>query len=93
MARKKRTIWFKFIRLLLNKKSFTRIHDKVIYKLKQEIEHRLVNYNPNGNDENSNDNENQTREEYDVETIKLESAKAFKAYGGIKVLEKFKYPY
>lgn len=59
-----------------------------LYKLKQEIENRLVNYNPNGNDENINDNENQTREEYDVETIKLESAKAFKAYGGIKVLEK-----
>lgn len=47
-----------------------------------------MNYNPNGNDENINDNENQTREEYDVEAIKLESAKAFKAYGGIKVLEK-----
>ena len=47
-----------------------------------------MNYNPNGNDENINDNENQTREEYDMETIKLESAKAFKSYGGIKVLEK-----
>ena len=51
----------------------------------QEIENRLVNYNPMATDSNSDDTDSMLREEYEVETIKLDSAKAFKAYGGVKV--------
>lgn len=36
-------------------------------------------------DSNSDDADSMLREEYEVETIKLDSAKAFKAYGGVKV--------
>jgi hypothetical protein len=49
----------------------------------KEIENRLVNYNPNVNDFSGE--ENLMREEFEVETIKLESAKAFREYGGVKV--------
>lgn len=53
--------------------------------IQQEIENRLVNYNPNATDPTNYDSENLSREEYEVEVINLESAKAFKLYGGVKV--------
>lgn len=51
----------------------------------KEIENRLVNYNPNESDLSSEDSDTLVREEYEVEMINLESAKAFRAYGGVKV--------
>jgi hypothetical protein len=46
----------------------------------KEIENRLMNYAPN-----SSENENINREEFEVETINIESAKVFRQYGGIEV--------
>ena len=40
-----------------------------------------MNYAPNS----SLDNENLNREEFEVETINIESAKVFRQYGGIDV--------
>lgn len=51
----------------------------------KEIENRLINYNPNGNE--ANDDMNTMRDEFEVETINLESAKVFRDYGGLQVDE------
>lgn len=45
-----------------------------------------MNYVPtNGTDANSENDENMNREEFEVETISIESAKVFRQYGGIDV--------
>jgi hypothetical protein len=52
----------------------------------QEIENRLINYKPNENDTDEEEmNETPPRDEFEVEIINLESAKAFRSYGGIQV--------
>jgi hypothetical protein len=50
----------------------------------KEIENRLMNYVPNTG--SHDDLANSTiREEFEVETINLESARVFRQYGGIEV--------
>jgi hypothetical protein len=50
--------------------------------LLQEVENRLMNYTPNPD---ISIDEHLQREEFEVETINLESAKVFRQYGGIEV--------
>ena len=44
-----------------------------------------MNYVPNINEALNNNNNNMIREEFEVETINLESARVFRQYGGIEV--------
>ena len=45
----------------------------------KEIENRLTHYTP------EDQNDQPIREEFEIETINLESAKVFRRYGGIEV--------
>ncbi|CAF0707115.1 unnamed protein product [Brachionus calyciflorus] len=55
----------------------------------RDIENRLINYSPNANDpDNMNEDENQSREEFEVETINVDSAITFRQYGGIDIFKR-----
>lgn len=53
-----------------------------------------MNYNPNASDPDSpNDDESQMREEFEVETINVESAMMFRQFGGVEVRIKISQKY
>lgn len=52
----------------------------------KDIEYRLINYNAKANNpDNMGEDDSQSREEFEVETINIDSANVFRQLGGIEV--------
>jgi hypothetical protein len=75
--------------VVINMRNDSREYNELLQVLK-EIDNRLVNYTASSGAENgvSANEDTEMRDEFDIETINVESVKAFRQYGGLTIFKR-----
>jgi hypothetical protein len=74
--------------VVINMRNESKEYNELLQVLK-EIDNRLINYTPTAGAENGSSTEDtEMRDEFDIETINVESVKAFRQYGGLRIFKR-----